>query len=90
MCFVGRHQDTINLLPEGKHSPSGDTTAKPDGVVEFDGNTVAVEVAPETFGGRLESHFTISTWLKHERQSVEAEEVKQHILCNADGEGTCT
>lgn len=88
LVTLGRHPGTIDLLPGGKHLPSVDGAVKLDGVVEFDGRTVAVEVPVETFNGRLESRFTMSTWLKHKRQSTEEEEVKQHILCSADGEGT--
>jgi|SRR6218665_913303 len=87
ICSVGVHPNTVRLLPEEKQLPSSDEKENPDGVFSFDGKAVAFEVAPKVFNGRLESRFTISTWLRHQRQSAESEEVKQHILCNADGEG---
>ena len=41
------------------------------------------------FNHNLDSHFTISVWMKHKRNPHEKKHhgEKEHILCNSDGEG---
>jgi len=91
---LGASRDYVNLLPD----PAGDnawTTYLPtvedigdDPVFAFDGQTTAVEVPPDVVDpDALGTSFTISTWMKHERQENEG---KQQIVCAADGEGTQT
>ena len=91
MTSSGASHDYINLLPD----PASDdawTTYVPtvedigdDPIFAFDGQTTAVEIPrsvldPDTIG----TSFTLSTWMKHERQGNEG---KQQIVCAADGEG---
>jgi len=71
--------DVLKLAPPGKLSQ--------DGVVVFDGKSVAVEVKQQdVFGaGGLAPQFTISTWLRHKRG--DDDRIKQHVMCSSDAEG---
>jgi len=93
MTSSGASRDYINLLPD----PAGDdawTLYVPtveeigdDPIFEFDGQTTAVEIPRGVVDADgLGTSFTISTWMKHDRQDNEG---KQQILCAADGEGMC-
>lgn len=59
-----------------------------DQIFAFDGATTAIEVPSTKLNHSLFEHFTISTWMKHE-QSVDDSKhgAKEHIVCNADGDG---
>ena len=76
--------DTVSLLPSIQDSL---TVKDNNGIFNFDGKSVAFEIPALKFAGKLESKFTVSTWLRHEQSTADSEEEKQHILCNADGEG---
>jgi len=71
--------DVLKLVPPGELSENG--------VVKFDGKSVAVDVKqPDVFGaGGLATQFTISTWLRHEQ--ADDDRVKQHVMCSSDAEG---
>jgi len=92
MTSPGASRDYVNLLPD----PAGDdawTTYLPtvedigdDPIFAFDGETTAVEVPRDVVDpDALGTSFTISTWMKHEREENEG---KQQIVCAADAEGT--
>jgi hypothetical protein len=80
----------INLLPdpakEGSWTDELPNVEIADNMVfTFDGQTTAAEIPI----GDLEPHqlgtsFSISVWMKHDR---EIRDIKEHILCAADGEG---
>ena len=54
----------------------------------FDGVNNAIEIPSNKLNHTMDSHFTISTWMKHEEdpEDVSKKGNKEHILCNADGE----
>ena len=54
----------------------------------FDGENNAIEIPSNKLNHTMDSHFTISTWMKHEEdpEDVSKKGNKEHILCNADGE----
>jgi hypothetical protein len=56
-----------------------------DTVFTFDGTTTAAQVPIEDLEPhKLGTLFSVSTWMKHDR---ETQDIKEHILCAADGEG---
>jgi hypothetical protein len=64
-----------------------DDESDDNAVFEFDGKTTAVEVPKNELEPRhLGLSFSISTWMKHDRPTTD-DNVKEHILCAADGEG---
>jgi len=71
--------DVLKLAPPDELSENG--------VVAFDGKSVAVDVKDhDVFGaGGLATQFTISTWLRHEHG--DDDQVKQHVMCSSDAEG---
>ena len=86
MCVlfvVGTAADAVDVL---KLAPSDELSAE-NGVVTFDGKSVAVDVnQQDVFGaGGLTSQFTISTWMRHE--NGDDDQVKQHVMCSSDAEG---
>ena len=48
-----------------------------------------VQVPNDEFNHTLPTAFTLATWMKHEQNSEDDSPhgTKEHILCNADGEG---
>lgn len=92
MTSSGASRDYINLLPD----PADDdawTTYVPtvedigdDPIFAFDGHSTAVEIPASVVDpDRLGTSFTVSTWMKHDRDGNDG---KQQIFCAADGEGT--
>jgi len=78
-AFCGVSPSAVSLLP----------AVQPDkeSVFVFDGKSVAYPVDSVKVKASLQGHFTLSTWMRHVEQSADMEELKQHILCNADNEG---
>jgi len=74
--------DVLKLAPPGEWSDNG--------VVTFDGKSVAVDVKQgDVFGsGGLASQFTVSAWMKREHQ--DDDRLKQHLMCSSDAEGQIT
>lgn len=60
-----------------------------DEVYSFDGATTAIEVPASKVNHSLGDHFTLSLWMKHDSPSLTSDinEAKEHIMCNADGDG---
>ena len=89
-CSIGASENYIDLLPDpaidGSWTadlPTVDVTD--DTVFKFDGQTTAVLVPPENLEPhQLSTSFSISTWMKHDRETGD---IKEHVLCAADGEG---
>jgi hypothetical protein len=83
----------IDLLPdpanEGSWTAELPTVDVADDIVfSFDGQTTTVQIPVDDLEPhRLGTSFSISTWMKHDR---ETRDIKEHILCAADGEGQCT
>lgn len=96
LCIPGASSGSIDLLPSPSTIKSNSWTEglprddgkEADEMFSFDGKTKAVEVPPTRFNHTLESHFTISTWMKHEQNLDDDSKhgQKEHIVCNADGE----
>jgi len=85
--------DYIDLLPDPANEGSW-TIDLPtvdiadDTVFTFDGQTTAAQVTIEDLDPhQLGTSFSISTWMKHDS---ETQDLKEHILCAADGEGGIT
>lgn len=80
--FCGTAMDAVDVL---KLAPPDELSE--NGVVAFDGKSVAVDVKDhDVFGaGGLATQFTISTWLRHEHG--DGDQVKQHVMCSSDAEG---
>ena len=59
-----------------------------DQIFGFDGLTNAIEIPGTKLNHTLNQHFTISTWMRHEQNVDDNSKkgVKEHIMCNADGE----
>jgi len=74
--------DAVSVL---KLAPPGELSE--NGVVTFDGKSVAVDVNQQDVfgGGGLAPQFTISTWLRHEHG--DDDQIKQHVMCSSDAEG---
>jgi len=80
--FVGASVDAVDVL---KLAAPSDVLE--NGVVKFDGRSVAVDVKKDdVFGDTgVGKQLTISTWLKHEHGLDD--QVKQHVMCSSDAEG---
>ena len=80
--LVGTSADAVDVL---KLSPPSDTSW--NGVVAFDGRSVAVDVEQDDVlgAGGLASQFTIATWLRHKHG--DDDRIKQHVMCSSDAEG---
>ena len=80
--LTGTSADAVDVL---KLAPPAETLAQ--GIVTFDGRTVAVDVKQDdVFGASgLAPQFTIATWLRHKHG--DDDRVKQHVMCSSDAEG---
>ncbi|XP_013384807.1 calsyntenin-1 isoform X1 [Lingula anatina] len=89
--LCGANTNAVDLLPPAsmgeswtKNLPTDDGN-EGDQINAFDGATNAAEVPSGKFNHTLSEHFTIMTWMKHQRNPLESG-IKEHILCNSDGE----
>jgi len=91
--LCGASSGSIDLLPSPSLSALTKALPTDDGkeadqIFAFDGERNAIEIPSTKLNHTLDSHFTISTWMKHEQDPEDETKngAKEHILCNTDGE----
>jgi len=85
----------IELLPRPSAANSWTRGMPTDGtndvnaVFNFDGKSTAIDVPLEGLGPITSNRFTLSTWMKHEKNEDDPNPhgTKEQILCSADGDG---
>lgn len=94
---LGASEGSVDLLPSPSDATSWtkdlptDDGHMSDRIFGFDGKVNAVEVPMGQFNHHLKEHFTMATWMKHERADVDNHShhhpAKEHILCMSDAKG---
>ncbi|KAL5015471.1 hypothetical protein ScPMuIL_009741 [Solemya velum] len=95
--LCGASGESVDLLPSPSITSNWtldiptDDGHESDQIFAFNGKTNAAEVPNGLVSHSLSKHFTISTWMKHEKSNPNLENKhkkaeKEHILCMSDGE----
>ena len=97
--LLGAAPNFVDLLPSSSLPLWSDESSEEteglrrlgDEIYSFDGATTAIEVPSGKLNHTLGDHFTISLWMKHntDPDNEMLSDAKEHILCNADGDGEC-
>ena len=85
----------VDLLANGSGGShqAGRSGASGDERYAFDGTSSAVAVPPAVLNHTLAAHFTVSVWMRHnnslarDQHADKRHSPKEHIVCNADGDG---
>ena len=98
MCKTKQNEHIVELLPFEKDEKAFgkwfedrpitsfiDSDVDSDEIYYFNGQSTALSVPEDYFDeNKLNSIFTISSWIKHDQHLNQDKHIKEHIICSAD------